>query len=298
MNQPLSHLILEKYQVRKTQKQKDAFINLLRAHYPDLLVEEGGFPRHRNLILGDLEQANVVFTAHYDTCALSLFPNIIMPYRKGLRMAYTFAALLPILIPTVALILGLRLFGAGQAVTVAAGIGLYYALYFGKFFGGIPNPHTANDNTSGILTLLEIYERAKAQRAAFVFFDNEEIGCAGSAWFHKQHKSLMENKLLVNFDCVGDGKEFLLVTSEDVPMNAITNAFAGENVHFDTAKNANHSSDHKHFKQFCSVLAVTPSKNLGLHTGRIHTPRDTVLDMDNITYLAECALRLLAEMER
>ena len=44
----LSQTILESYQIRKRTKQKTAFIDLLREHYPELNVQEGGFIKCRN----------------------------------------------------------------------------------------------------------------------------------------------------------------------------------------------------------------------------------------------------------
>ena len=59
-------------------------------------------------------------------------------------------------------------------------------LLFTVFMGGKPNKHTANDNTSGVITLLELMNRLspeQKERTAFVFFDNEENGMLGSAFF-------------------------------------------------------------------------------------------------------------------
>ena len=63
-------------------------IQLLQKHFPQLSVEESGFPKSRNLIIGDLEQAKIVLTAHYDTCARSLLPNFILPKNPVLSLLY------------------------------------------------------------------------------------------------------------------------------------------------------------------------------------------------------------------
>ena len=75
----LSREILRDWQVRKTKAQKLRFIEFLQSRLPGLRVEEGGWPLCRNLVLGDPENADVVFTAHYDTCARLPFPNFITP---------------------------------------------------------------------------------------------------------------------------------------------------------------------------------------------------------------------------
>ena len=74
--------VLEKYEIRKSKKQKDSFITAVtdyanRAGY-SLRVEKGSFGS-RNLVIGDPEKAKYLVTAHYDTCAWMPVPNFITP---------------------------------------------------------------------------------------------------------------------------------------------------------------------------------------------------------------------------
>lgn len=263
--------------------------------------ETGGSLQSRNLVFGDLASAKLVLTAHYDTPPLSVLPNIIMPCKKGLKFAYSMLTVLPYIAAMLLSYWGAVALGADTKTGLFVGLAVYYILYFGKVYAGLPNPNNYNDNTSGVLTLLEAYAAmtdTQRERVAVVLFDNEEYGCVGSAWFYKQHKAQMDEKLLINFDCVGDGDHFLLVRSNELPdawNEALKQAFPsvpGHTVVFDTAKNANHSSDHKHFKYFLSVLAVHDHPVLGLHAGRIHTPRDTVLEEGNTGHLVHSILAL------
>ena len=74
----LSRTILAEYQVRKKKAQKTRFIELIRAHFPQAAVEEdNGTPLSRNIVVGSPEQARIIFTAHYDTCAVLPFPNLM-----------------------------------------------------------------------------------------------------------------------------------------------------------------------------------------------------------------------------
>ena len=84
----ISREILDKYQIRKTGPQKSAFIAFMKEKYPHLRVESGGFPRSRNLVVGDPDRAKVIFCAHYDTCAALPFPNLIMPKNIPLSLLY------------------------------------------------------------------------------------------------------------------------------------------------------------------------------------------------------------------
>ena len=70
-----------------------------------------------------------------------------------------------------------------------------------------------NDNTSGVVTLLELMatvDEEDRDTICFIFFDNEEKGLIGSGAFRKQYASKVVDKVLVNFDCVGDGDTLLM----------------------------------------------------------------------------------------
>ena len=82
MNQ-LSKTILENHQKRKTKKQKNEFIALLREHFPEMQEEVGGSMKSRNLLFGELENAKVVLTAHIMTPARCLCcPTSSCPIEK------------------------------------------------------------------------------------------------------------------------------------------------------------------------------------------------------------------------
>ena len=91
----LSREIFDNYQVRKTRKQKLAFEELLQKHIPSLQVQESGFPKCRNLVIGDPEKAKVILGAHYDTCARLPFPNFITPKKPLLSILYSILIVIP-----------------------------------------------------------------------------------------------------------------------------------------------------------------------------------------------------------
>ena len=297
----LSYEILQNWQVRKTKKQKLAFIELMQRSIPGLRVEEGGVPRCRNLVLGDPDTAKVVFTAHYDTCARLPFPNFITPKNFLIYLLYNILIALPFL----ALMLGLtvllapRLGAAGAMLGILLGLGaMLYVFIFGP-----PNPHTVNDNTSGVLTLTEAIRRMSGEeraQCAFVFFDHEESGLLGSSFFAARHRKAMKGRLLVNFDCVSDGDVFLLVQSGKARKaygEALRAAFApcaGKEVCFESTWTAFYPSDQMNFPVSVGAAAMQRKPLLGLYMGRIHTARDTVLQEENIAFLANGAKKLVS----
>jgi len=297
----LSHEILQNWQVRKTKAQKLAFIEMVQSRIPGLQVEEGGFPRCRNLVLGDVETAKVIFTAHYDTCARLPFPNFVTPKNILIYLGYSILISLPfvVLMFGLAALLAPRIGVAGMFLGMLLGFGAM--LYV--FLLGPENPHTVNDNTSGVLTLVEAIARmSEEERAncAFVFFDHEENGLLGSGWFASRHKKAMKDKLLVNFDCVSDGDDFLFVQSRKARKRygeALQAAFAeteGKTLHFESTLSAFYPSDQANFPVSVGVAALQKKPVLGLYMSRIHTPKDTVLQEENLACFAEGAKKLVS----
>lgn len=301
----LSKTILESYQPRKTRKQKNAFIRLLQSRYPELKIEECGLLKSRNLIIGDVEKAEMILTAHYDTCPASLFPNLILPMKQGLRFLYMLLTLLPIIVIVLAVNGLIVHYSDSEVLRISVVMGLYVLLFCLQFFGGTSKRPTANDNTSGVITMLEILEQLppdQRRKTAFVFFDNEEIGCVGSGAFRKLHKAHTEDKLIFNFDCVADGDHFLFVSTDPAAANwdsLLRESFSksgSKSVSFANAKQAKYSSDQKHFPISIAVAALNRHPVLGLYCGRIHTKRDTVFCEENIEFLRDGVLSMLQKI--
>ena len=166
---------------------------------------------------------------------------------------------------------------------------------------GPANKHTVNDNTSGVLTLIEILcalPEEQRSRIALVFFDLEEVGLFGSASFFKRHKRAMKNKLLLNFDCVSDGEQMLFAVRKKARRYAplLAQAFpCTEAVTVDVAtRGVFYPSDQANFPCGVGVAALKYSRTLKtLYMDRIHTKRDTVCRQQNIDYLTDGAIRLV-----
>lgn len=79
--QELSKKILEEYQVRKTRKQKTELIEFLRKELKEheVTIEEGGFCKNRNIVVGNFENSKYILGAHYDTAPVIPFPNFLTP---------------------------------------------------------------------------------------------------------------------------------------------------------------------------------------------------------------------------
>ena len=297
--------ILDKYQIRKSKKQKRAFASYVERIATDwgytFRTENGSFGSE-NLVVGDISKAKVVYTAHYDTAPALPFPNFITPKNILVYLLYNLAIVLGFF--AVAVILGAvggflaAIFGfaVGAARSIA---NIAYLVLLILMLVGPANKHTANDNTSGVTLLIDIMRDLPEDRrsdVAFVFFDLEEMGLFGSASFARAHKEEMKEKLLVNFDCVSDGENMLFVLRGGAKAHraAIETAFASKGeFKVDIAdKGVFYPSDQAKFPCGVGVAALRSTKGGMLYMNRIHTSRDVIYQEENIEFLKQGAIEL------
>ena len=301
--------VFASHQIRKTRKQKTAFIqyvsDLSAAEDYDCRVEKG-YLGARNIVVGNPDTAKVIYTAHYDTCAKLPFPNLITPKNIWLYLLYQLGLSVALgVIPALLcigseIVMALASVPAEIAIPVAWGVVLltvFVELYW--IMAGPANKHTANDNTSGVITLLSAMQSMPPElrdKAAFVFFDLEEAGLWGSAGFAAKHPALRKSTLLVNFDCVSDGAHFLFVTAKgSIPYETHLKAAFPDTEKYTAevaSKGVIYPSDQANFLCGVGVAALKKTKGGLLYMDRIHTKRDTVYDEENIAYLTEGAVRL------
>ena len=81
-----------------SKKQKTAFIEFMRAHFPNIRIQTDGLSYNRNIVIGNPDTAKVVFGAHYDTQAVMPVPNFIMPRSITVSVLYAFVLIIPMFI--------------------------------------------------------------------------------------------------------------------------------------------------------------------------------------------------------
>ncbi len=297
--------LLEKFMIRKSKSQKTAFIDWVKEELKDsgydVKVEKGSLGV-RNIVIGDLEKAKVVYTAHYDTCAVMPVPNFITPTNFFVYLLYQF------LLVTAILLISLGV-GFGIALIFPDLVDFIDEIYFICMFGilmlmmfGPANKNTVNDNTSGTLTILEMILKVPVKerdKVAFVLFDLEEGGLLGSSSFASKHKKIMKEKLLINFDCVSDGEKMLFIfnkkakgheallkdvytSTDDVTSRMVT-------------KGAFYPSDQANVPMGVGVCAVICGKKYE-YIDKIHTNKDVVCRDENINYLVDKSIELIKKI--
>jgi len=313
-----SEKIISENMIRFGARRKGRFRLALKAGFEEL----GYHPRmeihpfwgkNRNVIVGDLSKAKVIFTAHYDTAPKLFLPNFIMPRNVLFTVLYQLFLGLLVLVGVFAFSFAGGFLGMWISIFLAVtdetalaftGIGGYFCMFlFIYLVLGIPNRNNYNDNTSGVVTLTEIAAKLPENlrdRAAFVFFDREEWGTLGSLGFKMSYAKLLANKPVVNFDCVGDGETLAFLLREAVGEEIKEKLIAADNqtrkVVFFPSKTTFYPSDHANFKRGIGVAAFRKNRIFGYYLGRIHTGRDRILNEENISSLSELMVRFLEMM--
>ena len=302
--------VFEKFEVRKTKNQRLAFCDYVKdvakKNGYTYSTEKGSFGAN-NIIVGDVNKAEVLYTAHYDTCAKMFFPNFITPTNFLIYLVYQIA----IIVGFLGMAFGLS-YVCGTAfnyinlneeleliISVFIPVVIYFILLF-VLIAGPANKHTANDNTSGVTTLLDIMTSLPENlrdKVAFVFFDLEESGLIGSSAFAKNHKDIRDDKLVINFDCVSDGKTILFALKKTTRKyeELIKHAFvSNDDCKIIIPKGfVFYPSDNMNFKGGIGVAALKKAKRSELlYMDRIHTSRDTIYREQNIEFLKNGAIKL------
>lgn len=288
----LKHLI-DNYPVRRKKEQKDKFIEYVKENINREVRVEELEGKHNNILIGDVDNAKVVFTAHYDTPAASLFPNIMIPRNKVIGIAYQFSY--PILLALISLGISYlikHLLSLDYQVWAI----MYIILYLGSFYfltRFFDNKNNSNDNTSGVAVILELANMCEKD-VGFILFDNEELGKLGSKAFAKAHKECFKNKLVVNLDCVGNGENIIFVAKDNALENdlyKVINNFVKSNdqynVKFYGQKGSMSNTDYVNFECSATIMACKKAKLVGYYTPRIHTKYDTVSNVENIDFIVK-----------
>lgn len=309
--------ILENYQIRKSNREKTVFIEYLKQRLSgsgydperDITVEEKwkGVFKTRNIVVGDPEHAKVLITAHYDTCAMLPFPNLMAPTSPLLFILCQLFLVVAIILAAVIPAVFVRLFCDDPVVLYCVLEGSLILFLVQTMFG-FKNTHTANDNTSGVITITRFLENLPVEhrdKVCVVYFDNEEKGLFGSTHFAEKHKEAAKNTLMINLDCVGDGETVVAMAKAQAQKDELYPILVEEmeenGRQFDGQVQCRKMlpmmfpSDQSNFKKGIGVCALNRSF-LGMYCARIHTPLDTKCREANVRMLSEALVEFAGKI--
>ena len=305
-------VLLKDFQVRKSPKEKERFRTWLMeelrsaGYVPHVEERRSWGIRCRNVVAGDPEKAAVLVTAHYDTCAVLPVPNFITPRNMVWYLLWQL-----VLVAGMLAVMGLvyvltAWLTDSTAIAILTGDAAMLGLIW-WMLDGRANRHTANDNTSGVVTILTIAMALPAElreKVCFVFFDNEEKGLLGSAAFAGAHKKIRKNTLVLNFDCVSDGEFFQFFPSKALKKNGeallekLEESFPSQGgKQTEVVRSFGfYPSDQANFTRGIGICALNHSRIFGYYMDRIHTGRDTVMDKENIRLFCQGTTEFLRNL--
>ena len=299
--------VLREFPIRKGKARKQAFRAAVRSYgeglgYP--CREEKAPFGARNIIFGDPERADYLVTAHYDTPPRLPFPNFITPCNLGIYLAYQIGISLLLCIPVflICWLVG-SVTESGFWAMLAAYGSLLVLLWL--LMAGPANKSNANDNTSGVILVLETMRalpESLRDKVCFVLFDLEEAGLVGSMSYHSKHKKASDRQLVLNADCVGDGDEILLIPGKRLrrqqrdrleSWKELCPAPGEKSIAIRDKGICFFPSDQGNFPYGVGIAAFRRSKVFGLYCARIHTPKDTVCEENNMILIRDFLIRII-----
>ena len=301
--------LTELFPIRKSGKQKEAFRDWFIAWareqgYTAQATTPRGIFHSTNVVVGDPDAAEVIFTAHYDTPAVMPLPNFITPCNVWVYLLYQLLLVPVLLLPGAAAgaltlhVIRLVTDNLALAESIAPFVGFIgvYAM-LGVMMFGPANKHNVNDNTSGVAAVMELMSRIPEEnraKTAFILFDNEEKGMMGSSAYASSHKAVKTKKLLINMDCVGDGENILFFANKKTRaldvfprLEEAMQGVTGRHFVMNKLEKCIYPSDQSQFKYGIAVCACNKMKAIGYYCDKIHTKKDTVCEQANLDVLAE-----------
>ena len=298
--------ILKLHPIRKKKLQKEAFRGDVQTYVKglgyDVHLEKGSFGA-QNIVIGDPKTAKYLVTAHYDTPASIGLPNVLTPC--NLLMYLLWQIVIVGIILTASFAVGFLAGGLlnNSSIGFLIGYAVYMTVFLLLMFGPA-NKSNVNDNSSGVITALEIARsmpEIHRDKVCFVLFDLEEAGLIGSGAYRKAHKKESDGQIILNLDCVGDGDHIIFFPTKKAKNNEalmqelhrIGGWFGKKHISLKKDGFYTYPSDQKHFPLGVGIAAFHKKKRIGYYVAKIHTKKDTVLETTNVNLLRSALTTLI-----
>ncbi|MDD4683912.1 MAG: M28 family peptidase [Bacteroidales bacterium] len=272
--------------------EKTKFLNIVEKKLSELGYETERKKFVNLLVSENLETKNnnpeYIFIAHYDTGTIMPFwmnwlMKLIGVNRQILMIVFT-VGLISYLIP----------FVEGYDPFIGRILSLIFVISLLLAF--IPNRRNLDDNTSGVIALLNLAKRFKEEgldNAKFVFVDNEELGLFGSS-AHKRYLErnsfISKSCKVISIDCVGgSGKTPLIIRNSKSDYASLFQDAIGKG--FDKCEMVKMllpASDNYSFKRYGAINISFVDKTIipnGYYIKDIHSHKDKKINLEKIDKL-------------
>ncbi len=271
----MEKLLLEKHRKRFFAYQKKKFRNDLKRELEvqGLEVEfDSGFLA-TNILIGN-KKANNVLIAHYDTATNMA---ILYPFIKLFGLFYANII--------ISLFLLLLLFTGHYNLIMLFSLFLFLGLL-------IPNRYNFNDNSSGVISVLEFAIANKDNDDfLYVLTDNEEKGLIGALRLRKYltKNNLLGGKKFLNIDCVATGEQIIVAAGSKNSYADEVYAKMTNNAKLKLKVSKSISSDHLVFKNQGAMLTRVDKALLtnDIYIKHIHTNKDREYHLEYMDYVQE-----------
>lgn len=310
-------VIKNNYMIRRKENRKEEFRRYLLKQMNNLgyaLIEEKGNINkglkkinYTNMTT-DNEDFKLVLMAHYDTAYTSTMLSVINFFDK-LNPFFKFEARTSTIkaVPFVMIYISLlfficfiveRFLGNQVAnncffILMATVITISVLEYYIR-----DNKKNANDNTSGVLALLDIADKLSKSKykndVLFIFTDNEERGLIGAKGIYKHKKNQFYNKPIINLDCIGNGDTLIISYGKEEDLKdkfniSLLNDLAKEfkNINIDILKLQDYTrSDQKAFIDSNAIsIGIYKKYRYVYDLPNIHTNKDDKIDLNFINVI-------------
>lgn len=301
--------VLKEHPIRKKRKQKEAFradvITYARGLGYEAGLEAGRFGS-RNIIIGNPDVAKFLVTAHYDTPASIGLPNFLTPCNLLTYILWQLLMVSVFFLGAFAVGLPVYYLIESQEIAFFAGYIAYFGLLFLLMFGPA-NKSNANDNTSGVVTVLEIARTLPENlrdKVCFVLFDLEEAGLIGSSSYARTHKDQVKEQIVLNLDCCGDGDHIIFFPTKKAKKNEalmkelhrVGGWFGSKHIQLKSKGFYTYPSDQRNFPVGVGIAAFKKAKIVGYYCNKIHTGKDRTLEITNVNLLRSALTTLISEL--
>ncbi|MBR5344748.1 MAG: hypothetical protein IK127_02880 [Clostridia bacterium] len=303
-------LLAERFPIRKTAEQRQAFQEWLTAELKSLgykaKEETNGHFKAHNILVGDPEKTAVLFVTHMDTPARWLLPDMLFPRNYFLWGMWQLLHMGLLLIPTVLVYLGIwQIYGQNAQLGLWGLVLTYLALLLLSQYGPANPVNRGEDaDLAAMLTLMASLPEEDRGKAAFLFTDRGAVGGMGAKAWAKEHPIPAYTRLTVAFARIGTGDHLVMPATKlavkSTGFGSLVGTFerdSGHQVERCSSVACTIRGERKAFRCGMSITGCHHSSILGLWCKGGHTPADRELDLANIEAVSRCCASFLSGLK-
>ncbi|MEA5017220.1 MAG: hypothetical protein VB009_00710 [Erysipelotrichaceae bacterium] len=274
---------------RRTSKQKRRFIQNVYNMFTGLgykvkISEKSmGFKKIRNIIIGDIDVAETIYVAGYDTTdQIILNSNDYYPLNTRYNVrSYMKNTIIRFLISSVFSLIGIySLYYSANYPLASSILPVFFGLIFiglGTWFSyGISNT-TNFSKSSSIFIILNLAKHEKSSSIAYVLCDQASYSEIGLD-FLVDDTVKIKDKLIIYLDCLSRGEKLLLCSNNVKEIREMADHYSDHNIAFADLDNKYETR----FKNFNNIIVISAGKlsdNNEFYVSDVLTKYDCSIDI-------------------